>query len=58
MYGDLLEDGRIRYSGFNSKNLDTVYFTHPTGFNNWATKLIDPSYNKVLYSFFLVANID
>lgn len=44
-YGDLLPDGRIRYSSGQTPALD-LFFPSPTAFNNFCGQMADPSYEK------------
>ena len=44
-YGDLLHDGRIRYSTGQTPALD-LFFPSPTAFNNFCGQMADPSYEK------------
>jgi len=54
-YGDLLPDGRIRYSAGQTPSLDDVYFVSPTAFHNFCGRIADPSYHKgngFVYTFY------
>ncbi len=54
-YGDLIADGRIRYSAGQMPSLNDVYFLSPTAFNNFCGRMADPTYHKgngFVYTFY------
>ena len=54
-YGDLLPDGRIRYSAGQTPSFEDLYFLSPTAFNNFCARMADPAYNKgngFVYTFY------
>ncbi len=54
-YGDLLPDGRIRYSTGQTPSLDDLHFPSPTAFNNFCGQIADPAYEKgngFIYTFY------
>ena len=54
-YGDLLPDGRIRYSTGQTPSFEDLYFLSPTAFNNFCARMADPAYNKgngFVYTFY------
>jgi len=53
-YGDLLPDGRIRYSAGQTPSFEDLFFLSPTAFNNFCARMADPSYhrgNGFVYTF-------
>ena len=54
-YGDLLPDGRIRYSAGQTPSFEDLYFLSPTAFNNFCARMADPAYhrgNGFVYTFY------
>jgi hypothetical protein len=54
-YGDLLPDGRIRYSAGQTPSFEDLYFLSPTAFNNFCSRMADPAYhrgNGFVYTFY------
>ena len=54
-YGDLLPDGRIRYSAGQTPSFEDLYFLSPTAFNNFCARMADPTYhrgNGFVYTFY------
>jgi hypothetical protein len=54
-YGDLLPDGRIRYSAGQTPSFEDLYFLSPTSFNNFCARMADPAYhrgNGFVYTFY------
>jgi hypothetical protein len=54
-YGDLVPDGRIRYSTGQTPSFEDLYFMSPTAFNNFCARMADPSYhrgNGFVYTFY------
>ena len=53
-YGDLLADGRIRFSAQQLPDFVDRHFTSPTAFNNFCGRLADPAYrgNGFVYTYY------
>jgi hypothetical protein len=54
-YGDLLPDGRIRYSSGQTPSFEDLCFLSPTAFNNFCARMADPVYhrgNGFVYTFY------
>jgi len=53
-YGDLLPDGRIRFSDGQVPDFAGRHFTSPTAFNNFCGRLADPAYrgNGFVYTYY------